>query len=355
MLDRRVHLRRLKLSDRSTISPSPSIGTSIQHKPKGFNVQSRSSYEGVLAHLLEQPLLFSTELARLAEDFTMEVLKRHCRHGFSVMIPCMDASNPEGIGRDIALWLVEDGLDITIAELKSQCTRLDVADEVEAQGRRCVVLECDVSPEGAQCMVRTTGKGFNGLNVVGASLATNLPLTVFQMVANTGQIIVKSVVDCKSAPSLIRFYGDHHTPKATLVNLDLQRPCARDVPVFATKVMIERGHCGSDSWFFCIWMIASFLVIGALLARGKKRMPLTSDFCASKLTIQSFTAVLASEIGPQGITVNAYAAPEQSIRVSPSHTASYYFLCYHNLPTSHPSPISSARLRRGIRETVEVS
>lgn len=98
-------------------------------------------------------------------------------------------------------------------------------------------------------MVQTTEKEFNSLNV---------------MVANTGQIIVKSVVDCKSAPSLIRFYGDRHTPK---LRLDLQRPCARDVPVFATKVMIERGHCGRhDPWFFCIWMMVSFLVVGALLA-----------------------------------------------------------------------------------------
>ncbi|KAG2110844.1 uncharacterized protein F5147DRAFT_544493, partial [Suillus discolor] len=75
----------------------------------------------------------------------------------------------EGIGRDIALRLVEDGLDIAITDLKSQCTKLDVADEMEAQGRRCVGLEYDVSPEGVQYMVQTTEKEFNGLDVVGAS------------------------------------------------------------------------------------------------------------------------------------------------------------------------------------------
>ncbi|KAG1835046.1 hypothetical protein EV424DRAFT_1340819 [Suillus variegatus] len=117
-------------------------------------------------------------------------------------------------------------------------------------------------------MVQTTEKEFNGLDV---------------MVANTSQIIVKSVVNCKPAPSLIRFYGNRHTPKATLVDFD---------------------------WIFNV---------RTLLVWGKKGMPSTSVCCASKSTIQSFTQVLASEIGSQGITVNVYAAPEQSIRVSFMH------------------------------------
>ncbi|KAG1804998.1 uncharacterized protein HD556DRAFT_1303507 [Suillus plorans] len=115
----------------------------------------------------------------------------------------------EGIGRDIALRLVEDGLDIVNTDLKSQCTK-------------------------STSRTRWRRKGGDGGEY------------------RAGQIIVKSVVDCKPAPSLIRFYGDRHTPKATLVNFD---------------------------WIFNVH-------------------------------------VRASEIGSQGITVNAYGAPEQSIRVS---------------------------------------
>ncbi|KAG2126353.1 uncharacterized protein EDB93DRAFT_1097132, partial [Suillus bovinus] len=88
----------------------------------------------------------------------------------------------QGIGCAITLQLAEDGLDIAIADLKSQCMNLDgIADEVRAKGRRCLVLECDISQEEeVQRMVQATEQEFNSLDV---------------MVVNAGQIVVKPVVD----------------------------------------------------------------------------------------------------------------------------------------------------------------
>jgi NAD(P)-dependent dehydrogenase (short-subunit alcohol dehydrogenase family) len=83
----------------------------------------------------------------------------------------------QGIGRAIALRLAEDGLDIAISDLKSQRTNLDaVAGEVRAKGRRCLVLECDISQEEeVQHMVQVTEQEFNGLDVVRVSWTANLP------------------------------------------------------------------------------------------------------------------------------------------------------------------------------------
>jgi hypothetical protein len=40
------------------------------------------------------------------------------------------------------------------------------------------------------------------------------------MIANAGRIIVESVIDCKSAPSLMCFDVDHHPPIITLADFD---------------------------------------------------------------------------------------------------------------------------------------
>lgn len=79
----------------------------------------------------------------------------------------------QGIGHAIALRLAEDGLDIAIADLTSQRTKLDsVAEEVRAKGRRCIVFECDVSKEEeVQHMVQATETEFGGLDVVSVSSA----------------------------------------------------------------------------------------------------------------------------------------------------------------------------------------
>ncbi|KAG2125664.1 NAD(P)-binding protein [Suillus clintonianus] len=172
----------------------------------------------------------------------------------------------QGIGRAIALRLAEDGLDIAIADLKSQRTNLDgVAEDVRAKGRRCIVLECDISQEEEVLqMVQATEKELDGLDV---------------MVANAGRIIVKPMVDT----NLADFDGIFNT------NVRGTFLCLRT----AAQAMIRRGRGGR--------------IISASSVAGKKGMPLNSIYCASKSAIRSFTQALAGELGPHGITVNAYA------------------------------------------------
>ncbi|KAG2044032.1 hypothetical protein BDR03DRAFT_851209 [Suillus americanus] len=172
----------------------------------------------------------------------------------------------QGIGRAIALRLAEDGLDIVITDLKSQRMNLDgVADEVRAKGRRCLVLECDISQEEeVQRMVQAAEQEFNSLDV---------------MVANAGRILVKPMVDS----TLADFDGIFNT------NVRGTFLCLRA----AAQSMIKQGRGGR--------------IISASSVLGKKGMPFHSMYCASKSAIRSFTQALASEVGSHGITVNAYA------------------------------------------------
>lgn len=172
----------------------------------------------------------------------------------------------QGIGRAISLRLAEDGLNIAISDLKSQRSKLDgVADEVRAKGRRCIILECDISQEEeVQRMVEATVKEFDALDV---------------MVANAGRNVVKTMVD------------------TTLVDLDKVFDtnvrgtflCLRT----AAQVMIKQGRGGR--------------IISASSITAKKGAAFSSIYSASKAAVRSFTQVLALELGSYNITVNAYA------------------------------------------------
>ncbi|KAG2070038.1 NAD(P)-binding protein [Suillus decipiens] len=172
----------------------------------------------------------------------------------------------QGIGHAIALRLAEDGLDIAIADLASQRTNLDsVAEEVRAKGRRCIVLECDVSQEEeVQRMVQATENEFDGLDV---------------MVANAGRHIVKTIID-----STITDFENIFNTNVRGVFLCLRA---------AAQVMIKRGRGGK--------------IISASSVSGKRGDALNGIYCASKAAVRSFTQSLAKEVGPHGITVNAYA------------------------------------------------
>ncbi|KAG0701471.1 hypothetical protein DFH29DRAFT_990090 [Suillus ampliporus] len=192
----------------------------------------------------------------------------------------------QGIGRAISLRLAEDGLNIAISDLKSQRSKLDgVADEVRAKGRRCIILECDISQEEeVQRMVEATVKEFDALDV---------------MVANAGRNVVKTMVD------------------TTLVDLDKVFDtnvrgtflCLRT----AAQVMIKQGRGGR--------------IISASSITAKKGAAFSSIYSASKAAVRSFTQVLALELGSYNITVNAYAP-------GPIDTPLRMFMSFRLLPSS---------------------
>ena len=54
----------------------------------------------------------------------------------------------QGIGKAIALKLADDGLDVALNDLESKISELEsVKTEIEAKGRKSIVLKGDVSSE----------------------------------------------------------------------------------------------------------------------------------------------------------------------------------------------------------------
>ncbi|KAG1820070.1 NAD(P)-binding protein [Suillus variegatus] len=153
-----------------------------------------------------------------------------------------------GIGRAIALRLAEDGPRYCHRRLESQRTTLDgVADKVRAKGRRCLVLECDISQEEeVQRMVQATEQEFNSLDV---------------MVANADE-------SCETFATLVDF-DEVFTPNVRGTFLCLRA---------AAQTMIKQGRGGR--------------IISASSVAGKKGWAFNSFYSASKSAIRSFTQAL---------------------------------------------------------------
>ncbi|KAG1821715.1 uncharacterized protein BJ212DRAFT_1333002 [Suillus subaureus] len=123
------------------------------------------------------------------------------------------------------------------------------------------------------------------------------------MMSNAGQIIVKPVVDCKPAPSLMHFHGDRHTPIATLADFDcIFNSNARGTFLclcIAAKVIIKRGT----------WWEDNQRVVGIREERDTVDQHLLYLVCSQEILLPHFifcSCVSPSEFGSHGITVNTY-------------------------------------------------
>ena len=74
----------------------------------------------------------------------------------------------QGIGCSIALRLADDGIDIAVNDLPTKTALLEeVAVEIRAKGRRCVVIPGDVAKEGdVKEVVEATVRELGGLDIV---------------------------------------------------------------------------------------------------------------------------------------------------------------------------------------------
>ncbi|KAI5888269.1 NAD(P)-binding protein [Schizophyllum commune H4-8] len=171
-----------------------------------------------------------------------------------------------GIGRAIALQLAADGLDIALNDLPSNKDQLDqVRAEVEAKGRRAIVVTGDVSSEpDVQRIVDETADYFGRLDV---------------MVANAGVMVVKPVIDTS--------VEDWH--KAHNVNGLGTFLCYKHAAIKMRQLGNKSGR-----------------IIGASSVAGKMGEPFASIYCQTKFGIRGLTQALACEISHTGITVNCY-------------------------------------------------
>ncbi|KZT19740.1 NAD-binding protein [Neolentinus lepideus HHB14362 ss-1] len=172
----------------------------------------------------------------------------------------------QGIGRAIALRLARDGLAVAISDLSSKRSALeDVAKDIQASGGHTMTVEADVSQEkGVDDLVTTVADKLGGLDV---------------MVANAGLCLYRPIIEM----SMTEF------DNIQSVNTRGLLMCYKA----AAKTMIEQERGGR--------------IIGASSVAGKKGFAGTSAYSASKFAVRAMTQAAACELGPYGITVNAYA------------------------------------------------
>ncbi|KAK1835751.1 acetoin dehydrogenase-like protein [Podospora conica] len=171
-----------------------------------------------------------------------------------------------GIGRAIAIHLARDGYDVTVNDLPSDQSLIDsTVSAIQALGRRAHGHAANVVSSSA----------VNEL--VESSVAALGPLNT--MVANAGIFTAQHMVDLEP----------EDFEQVLRVNVLGVHNCFRA----AAKEMIQSGTKGK--------------LIAASSVAATKPWSQTGHYCASKAAVRSLTSGWALEMGPYGITANAYA------------------------------------------------
>ncbi|CAF1166807.1 unnamed protein product [Rotaria sordida] len=170
-----------------------------------------------------------------------------------------------GIGRDIALRLARDGLNVAVNDIKRSSSGLNkVHQEIEKMGQKSVAITADVSVDKeVETMMQNAAKELGSLDVV---------------VANAGIAQVKPIVDITT----------EDWDKIFAVNTRGVFLCYKE----AAKVMIAQGTGGK--------------IIGACSIAGYTSGPMVSHYAASKWGVRGLTQAAAMEWAKHKITVNAY-------------------------------------------------
>ncbi|KAJ7314486.1 short chain oxidoreductase [Mycena albidolilacea] len=189
------------------------------------------------------------------------------------------------IGRAIALRLAADGFYIALNDIGAKSNELQGVEAKIAAlgcGAKTGVFTADVAVEDeVHALLVAVVEKFGGIHVLSAaaSIHTLVADGTFQMVANAGI--------CKPGSFLDVNIDDWDRTFA--VNVRGVFLCYQ----YAAKQMVAQGRGGR--------------IIGACSLAGKQGAPKLSTYSASKFAVRGLTQAAATELGPHGITVNAYA------------------------------------------------
>lgn len=166
-----------------------------------------------------------------------------------------------GIGRQIAIDLAREGADIAINYRKSGDSAESLAKELEAMGRRCLIVQADVSEESdAKRLVEETVAYFGKIDILVNNAGIDEQYYIWEMPVERFDNMIK-------------------------VNLRSQFLVTR----FAVPYMMEK------KW-------GRIICISSQCAqKGDKQL---SHYCAAKGGVMSFVKCIARELAPYNILVN---------------------------------------------------
>ncbi|WMS43960.1 SDR family NAD(P)-dependent oxidoreductase [Acuticoccus sp. MNP-M23] len=167
-----------------------------------------------------------------------------------------------GIGAAIAIGLAERGYDVALNDIAAQAEALTlIANEIEAMGRRVVIVHADVSKKAeVEAMAATVLDAFGKLDAL----------------VNNAGILIAGEVD--GLP-------ENHWDRVMDIN------AKGSFMVIQAFLPSMKGRKYGR--------IVNIASIG-----GKHGAPEQAHYSASKAAVMGFTRVLAQEVGPLGITAN---------------------------------------------------
>lgn len=190
------------------------------------------------------------------------------------------AARERGIGRAIALRLARDGADLVVSGIHREPQDLpeaekqsgwqglaSVAAEIEALGRRALAQDADITRKAdVQALVERTLQTFGRIDI---------------LVNNAGAAYC--------GDRTLWEIADEEWYRVIDVNLNGVYLCCKAV----APVMIEAGRGGR--------------IINLSSAAGRVGIPFYGAYCASKFGVVGLTQMLALELAPHRVTVNAVA------------------------------------------------
>ncbi|KAG6910347.1 hypothetical protein DXG01_011416 [Tephrocybe rancida] len=170
----------------------------------------------------------------------------------------------QGIGRAIALRLADDGFDVAVNDITAAGLET-LVEEIKSKQRKSTFHVADVSSDKqVKDLITNVVEHHGGLDV---------------MVANAGIVKWKPLLETT----------EDDWDKLFAVNAKGTFLCYK----YAGAQMVAQGRGGR--------------IIGASSVAGKRGTANTAAYAATKFAIRGLTQSAAIELGPHGITVNAYA------------------------------------------------
>lgn len=194
-----------------------------------------------------------------------------------------------GIGRAIAEQFAQEGATVVVADINRESTQ-DTVEAISARGGRALPVNVDVSdPKSVQEMVDTTVDANGGLDVI---------------------------VNSAAVPSVSKIIDISFETWNKVLNINLTGTflCAQA----AARCMVDAG---------------GGRIINLASVNGQRAITGRGAYTAAKGGIIMLTRIMAAELGPENITVNAIApGPVDTPMVKEMHTASTREAWYRALP-----------------------
>jgi len=209
-----------------------------------------------------------------------------------------------GIGRAIAEQFAQEGATVIVADIDRESTQ-DTVEAISARGGRALPVNVDVSnPRSVQEMIDTTVDANGRLDVI---------------------------VNSAAVPSVSKIIDISFETWNKVLNINLTGTflCAQA----AARCMVDAG---------------GGRIINLASVNGQRAITGRGAYTAAKGGVIMLTKIMAAELGPENITVNAVApGPVDTPMVKEMHTASTREAWYRALPIkryAQPGEVANATL-----------